>query len=229
MIKRNSLTAATLALMFLAACSSTGGLGDILGGSTGAQTYEIRGTVDSVDSRNNSVYLTNVSGYGSMLSGSSDAVRVYFDQNTTVDWQGQTYRPTDLERGDQVIVRVDESGNQLHADSMTVTYNVSQGGGTTYPSNNNYGTIRGTVRSIDTYNRTITLESASWISQFQSGSTSGNQITVRYDANTGVEVQGQLHPVQNLERGDVIDVQVQNASGSSYVANRITLVRDVRR
>ena len=227
MIKRNSLTAATLALMFFAACSSTGGLGDILGGggTNSPQTYEIRGTVDSVG--NDSVYLTNVSGYGSMLSGGGNAVRVYFDQQTTVDWQGQTYRPSDLERGDQVVVRVDESGNQLYADSMTVTYNVSQNSGTNYPSNSNYGTIRGTVRSIDTYNRTITLESASWVSQFQNGSTSANTVTVRYDTNTGVEVQGQLHPVQNLERGDVIDVQV-NSSGSTYLANRIYLVRNVR-
>jgi hypothetical protein len=229
MIKRNSLTAATLALMFLAACSSTGGLGDILGGGTGAQTYEIRGTVESVDTRNNTVYLSNVTGYNNMLSGSNSSVGVHFDQNTEVYWQNQTYRPQDLERGDQVTVLVDESGNQLHAESMTVTYNVSSGTGTNYPSNN-YGTIRGTVRSIDTYNRTITLESASWISQFQSGGSTSGLVTVRYDNNTSVDVSGQLHPVGNLERGDVIDVQVQNSgSSSSYFANRIFLVRDVRR
>jgi hypothetical protein len=223
-----SLTAASLALMFLAACSS-GGLGDILGGGTSQPaTYDIRGTVESVDTRNNVVYLTNVSGYGTMLSGGTDEVRVYFDQNTEVEWQGQRYTPDDLERGDQVTVRVDESGNQLYADSMTVTYNVSAGGGV-YDPNPNYGTIRGTVRSVDTYNRTITLEAANWISQFNPGATSGNTIVIRYDTNTGVNVSGQLYPVANLERGDVIDVQVSNTSGNNYFAQQIQLVRDVRR
>jgi len=33
--------------------------------------------------------------------------------------------------------------------------------------------------------------------------------------------------VTNLERGDVIDVQVQKLSGEDYLAQNITLVRDV--
>jgi len=43
-------------------------------------------------------------------------------------------------------------------------------------------------------------------------------------------VQGQTYPVSGLERGDVVDVQVANSgyNTSSYVAQRIMLVRDVR-
>src|SRR5687767_14364601 len=114
MTKPKSLTAVALTALFLAACSS-GGIGDILGGGdTGqASNYEIRGVVDRVDSSSRSVYLTNVSGYTSMLSsgGSGNTVRVYYDDQTQVRYAGQTYRTEDLERGDEVTVNVAESGN----------------------------------------------------------------------------------------------------------------------
>jgi hypothetical protein len=51
-------------------------------------------------------------------------------------------------------------------------------------------------------------------------------MTVRYDTNTRVDYQGQLHPITNLERGDVVDVQV-TGTGSNPFVQRIILVRDV--
>jgi len=328
MLRTKTLSAATLALLFLAACGSSGGLGDILGGgSPSNQNYELRGTVDSVDTNSRSVYLTNVSGYNSsMLSsgGNGSSVRVYYEDRTPVSWQGQSYRVEDLERGDQVTVRVDESGNnQLVAESVTVTQSVSasgnSGNSSSYPSygttvrgtvryidtarrtievdrgngslmyveyetntpiryNNqtynvtdlergdeievrftdlggnrfratdvtvlrnvssgsmgsgstsstNYSTIRGTVRSVDTSRRTIELESATWTSNFNSGTGSNSsRVIVSYDTNTNVDVSGRLHPVSGLERGDVIEVQVSNPNATTPFAQRIYLVRDV--
>src|SRR5262245_33999295 len=127
-----SLAAAALALVLLAACGSSG-MGDVLGGGS-QNRYEIRGTVDSVDLNNRTILLTNVSGYTSMLSnGGGSSVRVHFDDRTPVEYNGQSYRPADLERGDQVSVRVDESGNSLVAESVSVLRDVS-GTGTSYPS-----------------------------------------------------------------------------------------------
>lgn len=229
---RKSLIAAVLAVMFLSACSS-GGVGDILGGNNNNR-QEIRGTVESVDTGSRSIWLRNVSGYnGSMLSNSGNAVRVYYDDQTSVEWQGRAYRPQDLERGDEVTVRVDEQGNTLVADAVTVTHNVSSGTtpGSSNPGNN-YATIRGTVRSVDTYNRTIELESASWRSGFTTGgSTTANRFVINYDAGMTLDVNGQSQAVTGLERGDVIDVQVQtnnNTNASTYWAQRIWLVRNVR-
>ena len=322
MTRTKSLTAATLALLFLAACSSSGGMGDIFGGGDSSnQNYDIRGTVDYVDPGTRSVYLRNVSGNNrSMISGGSgDSVRVYYDERTPVSYQGQNYRPEDLERGDVVSVRVDESGNSLVAESMTVLQDVSGGStsGSTYPtygsnirgtvryidtsrrtievdrgngslmtidydantpvyysnqtyrvsdlergdeidisvrdlgsgryvaqqinvvrnvSSGTYGgstssqaaTIRGTVRYVDTSRRTIELESATWRSNFNTGTgTNSSRVTVSYDANTSVDVSGRLYPVSGLEVGDVIEVQVSNASSSMPFASRILLVRDV--
>ncbi|MCU1348796.1 MAG: hypothetical protein JWO56_1826, partial [Acidobacteria bacterium] len=61
------------------------------------------------------------------------------------------------------------------------------------------------------------------------GSGGGNTIVVQYDSNARVDANGQLAAVSGLERGDVVDVEVQNANTSTPFAQRITLVRDVRR
>ena len=327
MIKSKSLIVTTLAVLFLAACGSTGGgLGDILGGGgSGSRNanYEIRGTVDYVDSSSRSVYLKNVSGMTSMLSnsggGSGSSVRVYYDNQTTVSHQGQTHRPEDLERGDEVTMRVSEStNNTLIADAVTVTHDASGGtsgswpggsvsgsmlrgtvtyidtsrrtievdrtvgsnviveygtntpvyfngqtyrpadlergdeieisvrdlgsnrfsanditvvrsvsGNTSGPSSSSMQTVRGTVSYVDLNRRTIELESASWISRFNSGTgSSGSRVTISFDNNVSVDVAGRLHPVSGLERGDVVEVQVDNYNNTMR-ATRIVLVRDV--
>lgn len=318
MTTHKTLMAGMLALLFLAACGSSG-IDDILGGGGGSGSsgnYQISGTVDSVDLNSRSLFLTNVSGYTSMLSSggsSGNTVRVYFDEQTTVDYQGRSYRPQDLERGDQVSVVVDESGNALLAERVSVISDVS--GGSTYPttgstlrgtvryvdtsrgtievdrgygsttmveftsstpvyfdgrtyrvsdlergdeieirvrdlgsgrvaaqditvtrnvgsgtsgSSSQMSTLRGTVRNVDTSRRTIELESASWISGFNTGVGGGSTVIVQYGANTGVNVSGQMHPINGLERGDVIEVRVQNLGGGTYVADQVWLVRDVR-
>jgi len=159
--KISVFSTAAMVLLLLAACGSSNPLGGVFGGGTPTTTTnEIRGTVDSVDLNSNSVYLTNVSNNnGSMLSNSGSSVRVYFDNRTTVDYNGQTYRPTDLERGDQISARIDQSNNQMYASSMSVIYNARNSGSTypsgsypnePYPTNGTYGsTIHGTIRSIE--------------------------------------------------------------------------------
>lgn len=310
---------AVIAVLFLAGCGSSGGLGDILGGGSPSNaTGEIRGTVDIVETSSRSILLRNVD-TGSMLSSGgsgSGAVRVYYDERTPVEYQGRTYRPENLEPGDEVAVRVSQSGNQLFAESMTVLRNA---GGTTGTSTSpTSGTVRGTIRytdtsrrtieidrsgynqtmtfeydtrtpvtfsgrsyrpedlergdeieiryrdigsgrslaeeinvirsvssstspgtsqsvlrgtvsSIDTGRRLIELEQTRWMSGFIGGGTSTGRVVVQYGTNTQVEHQGSYHPVTNLERGDIVEVEVQNSTSSTPFANRIYLVQDVRR
>jgi hypothetical protein len=316
--KLSAMTGLAVVLLLVSACGSSG-VGDIFGGGGGSntQTNLVRGTVDYVDANNRSIVLRNVSGYSSMLSnsGSGSTLRVYYDNQTEVQYQGQDYRPTDLESGDEVEVRVNESGSQLVADVVTVTRNVAgtgsssgypaygstlrgtvryidtsrgtieldRGNGTTtfveYPSSlnvmyngssyrvadlergdeieiratdlgsnrfradaitvvrsvsgndgtwnsgsSNMSTIRGTVRFIDTARRTIELESTTGSLGFN---TNASTILVSYPSNATVDVSGRAQPITGLERGDVVEVQVDR-SGSTYMANRIWLVRDIR-
>jgi hypothetical protein len=223
MNKYKSLAAISLALLFLGACSSSNG-GGIFGSpsSSNPSSYDIRGTVDSVDTGSRSVYLTNVSGLSSMLSGAGgNNARVYYDDRTAVEYQGRSYRPEDLERGDQISVRVDESNNRLLADSMTVTYNAG-GTGTTssnpypsYPSSTANSSVRGTVRSVDTSRRTIEVDRGY-----------GSTVMVEYDTSTPVYWSNQTYHVADLERGDEIDVRVNDYSGR-LVAQDITVTRNV--
>lgn len=321
MIRKNLvLAAAATFLVLLASCGSSS---DIFGGNNGNSARTIHGTVDSVDLNNSSILLTNTSGYNTNLSNGGyggNSVRIYFDRNTTVAYNGQSYRPENLDRGDEIDVRVQQSGNNLYADAVTVTYNANPNGttnGGVYASNsysgtvryvdtarrtieldrstgsnmivnydpnttvmfngrsylpgdlevgdqvtiytrdigggrlvaqnidvtrsmtsssgggvynNNYATLRGTVRSIDTYSHTITMEQTSYVSGFlPNGSSRNSVITVQFDPNARVNVSGSLQPISGLERGDVIEIQAQDLGNSNWMATSITLVRDVRR
>jgi translation initiation factor IF-1 len=221
-----TMAAASFALLLLAACGSSG-LGDVFGGgSSTSGNYEMRGTVESVDTSTRSIYLTNASQTRSSLAGSTSGnrVRIYYDDRTPVVWQGSTYRPQDLERGDQIVARVVESGNRMVANDIAVTYNVSAG---MTSSSMGSSVVRGTVLHVDTSRRTIELESTTWVSRFNPGTGTSGRIFIQYDTNTAVDVSGRLYPVTNLERGDIIEVNVQPSSSSSYFAERIVLVRDV--
>jgi hypothetical protein len=251
MNKYKNLAAATVALFLMAACGSSGnGIGDIFGGGNPNSngngsygSYQIRGTVDSVDTRSQSIYLTNVSGYNTNLNTgrSGSSVRVYYDNRTSLNYQGQAYRPDQLERGDEVTVNVDQSGNHLIAQTMDVTYNTRGGmasgsngtygypsSSSNYPSTQQYSTVRGTIRNIDTRNQTIELENTNWVSGFRTNNSNSSRFVVRYDPNASVDYNGQMYPMANLERGDVVDVQLQDLGSSNYIAQRLVLVRNVR-
>lgn len=208
---------ALAALLLLAGCGSTD-LGSILGDSTTqVAASEIRGTVDSVDLNSRSMVLSNVSTYRTNLNdggfGSGSTARIFFDNNTTVTYQGKNYRPEDLERGDEVAARVDQSGNRLYAQSMTVLYDAA-GTGTTAGISSN---LRGTIRNVDTSRRTIDLDRGTY----------GNLVTVQYDTNTDVHFGGRTYRPEDLERGDEIDIAVRELSNGRLLAQNINVIRSM--
>jgi len=320
---------AAVTLILLAGCSS---YNDNSPYGTGGSNNNITGTVDYVDSGNRTIVLTNTNNNGMYSSSSNlrDTMTVYYDNNTRVSWNGRTYRPEDLERGDQVDVRASNSNGHLVADSVTVTYNnASTASSSQYPSSNypnngtrsstidgtvrsvdtsrhqiaidrgygsttwidydnntsviwngrtymprdlepgdqvsistydtgggrlratsvnvtrsvnggngtyngstsssNYSTLRGTVRNLDTNSHTIELDQSTWLSGFNTNRSTNNGIVlVQFDPGVQVDVNGTMNPVNGLERGDVVEVQVSPYGNSQWLANRITLVRNVR-
>lgn len=226
--KITTLSGLAMVLIFVSACAS-GGMGDILGGGGGtnspSQYGTLRGTVDHVDLNNRSIVLTNVSGLSSMLSNSGgnsgSSVRVYFDNQTSIQYQGQGYRPEDLERGDEVDVRVAESGNQLVAETVTVVRDsspgTSTGGSYPYPQDNYGTTVTGTVRYIDANRRTIELDR---------GYGNGTMI-VEYDDRTPVSFNNRSYRPADLERGDEVQVRITNIGNNRYRAETINVVRSV--
>ena len=135
--------AAALAVGLLGAgCASGGGeLGDILGGvlgGGGAQEGQVVAEVQAVDTNDREIdFRTEDGRYGS----------VAYDANTRVIYQGREYQPTALERGDLVVMHIEETGNgRLYTQHVEVRESVQDRGGTSQ----NASTITGRVSWVDT-------------------------------------------------------------------------------
>src|SRR5438270_559159 len=104
--------AAVCALILMAGC---GGLGNVLG--TGSpSTYpsgsstQIQGVVTNIDTNAHRIDISSNNNY-----------------TNTVYYEGQSYSPSALERGDQIDVQaVDNGGGRYVANQITVTRNVRQ-------------------------------------------------------------------------------------------------------
>jgi hypothetical protein len=240
-----SLLPALAVVLALQACAS-GYNGDI-----GGAPRQLRGVVQSVETRSGEcrIDLANVrdssyldqsggnGGYGGSVSS------IYCDNQTRVYYQGQTYRPESLERGDEITADVSYVNGRTIADRVDVTYDVSTGGGYDNRNPNQgqgdyrydpYGTyggaanedLRATVRSVDHYGHTLTLERVQYYDhRYDQGGS--DLLTVRYDDRTRVTFRGQANRPENLEPGDVIAVRFGETRGS-MVADDIQVLADAR-
>ena len=113
-------------LVALTACGSVGlgDLGGILGSPSSSQSSDVRGTVNSVDTNNRVINLDV--GYVNNLRESRAGQSIYYDSNTRVEFNNNTYNVTDLERGDEVSIRGHNDNGRYVAETITVTRNVRQ-------------------------------------------------------------------------------------------------------
>ena len=116
------------ALLLTAACGSMGGdgglgsIGDIILGSPSSTTSsDVRGQVEYVDTSARRIdldvtYINNLRDNNNGQRGS-----IYYDNETRVVYQNNTYNVTDLERGDEIsVVGVNDNGNYV-ARTISVT------------------------------------------------------------------------------------------------------------
>ena len=217
---------------------------------------ELRGTVASVNTRDRLIYIdlnTDREGYRNDLRNGDDAedTAVFsYDDGTVVRYQGQTFRPQDLERGDRIQASVDRNGNRLIAQDIEVLYDVSRGTGRPGydPRRDDPGRydprdddsrdgdlatdLRGTVRSIDLRSRTLEVDRSGYGSRgFSSGTRPGpsdDLIVVRYDAGTTVRFQGRTYSPENIERGDEVRIQAARDRDGRLLAQAIVVVGEDR-
>lgn len=94
--------------------------------SPSTATGRVTGTINYIDT-NARLINVNASYVTGLRTSNNNTFSIYYDGRTRVMYQGQTYTPADLERGDQVEVTTYNSGNnQVVADTITVTRNVRQ-------------------------------------------------------------------------------------------------------
>jgi len=193
--------------------------------------------------------LRNGDGNGDRPGDSGRQAYLSYDDSTTVSFQGRTFAPEDLEAGDRIAANVDQGdrgdryelrgpddrgGDRLFARNIQVLYDVSSGNGTTRDGDwdrddrdrddrgdrnersdqdeRGVTDLRGTVRSLDTRNRTLEID------------RSGDLVLVRYDAETEVQYQGRRYSPENLERGDVVEIDVRRDVGGDLLAQEIVVV-----
>ena len=232
-IQSTSFLTALVVAALLSGCGSTG-VGDILGGGRGTSTSDdrygtsvtdVRGTVERVDTLNQRIYVEGEAGYRTSLRNGDGEIVLYYDDRTVVEHEGRTYRPQDLERGDRIQAEVDQSGDRLLVEQIEVLYDATAGGtssgtGGSWDDDLASNELRGTVRYVDTRDRTVEIERSS-------GYSSGrdNIVIVRYDTRTIVEFEGRRYNPENLERGDVVEVELSN-TGGQLLAEEILVVSD---
>ena len=146
-MKNLGKTIALAAAIAAGGCSSTGSLGDILGGVLNAPAQTLAGTVQGVDTRAQQVFIR---------TSDNQTVGVSYDDRTDVVYQNQTYQVTALEAGDQVTLRIQNATNGgYYTDRIDVTSSASGSG-----SNANLQTVQGTVRQIDMTNGAFTVSTS---------------------------------------------------------------------
>jgi hypothetical protein len=179
-VARRSATALTLAA--LTACSSAGGLGNILGsvlgGGTG-QGSQVTGAVLGVDTRSQQL---------SIQQSNGQAVNLAYDGQTQVVYQNQNYPVTSLERGDQVTARVQSTSNgAYYTDLVQVDQSVSSAGSGT--GSGSVQTLQGIVRQVDQANGMFTIDNSD-----------GVRLVVQMPSNSS---RTDVSKFQSLRAGDV--------------------------
>lgn len=113
------------AVLLLAACGHTHSVhpvSGVLGSPSISTPSTVSGTVNFVDPSAQRLDL-NVSSVNNAQSKQGTA-SIYYDNRTQVLWQGRTYSPADLERGDEVSVHGYNDNGRYMADQITLTRNV---------------------------------------------------------------------------------------------------------
>lgn len=138
--------AATLMLATLGACSSVGGLGNILGGVLGGQGSQLSGYVQGVDTRNRQIAVQQSNG---------QTIWVAYDNNTQVVYNNQNYPVTALENGDQVTANIQDAGNGSYYTNLVQVNQSVRGGGS---GGGSAQSLQGAVAQVDRANGWFTVD-----------------------------------------------------------------------
>ncbi|HUP21952.1 MAG TPA: DUF5666 domain-containing protein [Thermoanaerobaculia bacterium] len=214
-----------LAALAFTACGSLGG---IFGGPAdtspsdrsrvNTDRADLRGTVVEVNTSARRITLDADSASSSThnLQRERGERTVYYDERTVVEFAGETHRPENLERGDEVNVRFTRQTDSNVAERITVLHDVRASGTGAYDADLPTQ-VRGTVGTVNTGDRLIEVDQ-----------TQGDRGTlVYYDERTVVHFDGREYKPENLERGDEIRVTGQRHD-NRFLADTITVERDIR-
>ena len=141
-----AVTLVSASLLGVGACGQSGALGSVLGSVLGGQQQQggqVSGTVRGVDTRNAQITIQQSNG---------QSVNIGYDNQTKVSYQNQNYTVANLESGDQVTLRVQQTQNGgYYTDFVQVDQSVSSSGSSNRTDSQTQS-FQGTVRRVDTTN-----------------------------------------------------------------------------
>jgi L-rhamnose mutarotase len=230
-MKNQRILFAGVTVLALALLTGCGSLGNVLGGSnypttTPTQVSQIQGTVNNIDTRAGRIDVT--SNYVNGQSTNQNNWSIYYDSRTQVLYGNRTYSIANLQRGDSVDARVSDNGNGRY---LADTISVLGGGGnaSSYPSSNypssQLSQVQGTVSYVDPTAQRIDIN-ATYTNGLRN--TQNNNYSIYYDSRTQVLYQNRSYLPTDLERGDQVDARVYNNGNGQYLADTITVTRNVR-
>ncbi|MFY9820319.1 MAG: hypothetical protein WAM82_02995 [Thermoanaerobaculia bacterium] len=203
------------------------------GGSHGRGRYDdrhgVEGTVLRVSHRDHVIVVDPGEDGG---RGRRDGIALFYDDDTTVEFQGRDYRPEDLERGDRIHASVDWRQGRPVAEEIEVLYDVSSGApapqereGFKGEGEPDAAALRGIVRGVDVQHQTLEVEPAQAAAgDSDDDGADSDLVAVRYDAQTTVEYQGRSYGPENLEDGDVVEIRLRPGPGGRPVAGHIRVL-----
>ena len=183
-IRMGAATLITTIGLALGGCANNSTLGNVLGSvlGSGQSSDQVTGTVTGVDTRAQQIGIQMSNGQTVALS---------YDNQTQVVYQNQNYSPTNLERGDQVVARVQQTNNGgYYTDMVQVTQSVSSTTGAT--ASGNVQSYAGTVRQIDRTNGWFSMTDAN-----------GYSVTVSLPYRVS---SADLNRFQSLRNGDYVRI-----------------------
>jgi hypothetical protein len=212
---------------------------------------DVRGTVVRIGRRDHVIVLDPGDGDrgGRDSRDHRDEIALFYDDNTTVEYQGRAYKPEDLERGDRIQATVEEQGDRQIAEEIQVLYDAGSEGGAApdrpgrpfRPENPDRpdrmdrpdrddssiqrepdaADLRGVVQSVDSDSQSLEIEVAGDDSQDSDSDGPAGVIEVSYDAQTVVQFQGHSYRPENLEEGDVVEIHLRRDRSGRRVADQI--------
>jgi hypothetical protein len=195
---------ASASLLLLAACASVGDYGPPAPGDAPAAHQALSGQVRNVDHGNRRFLLERDEG------GVAD---IAYDDRTRLTDQGRMLAVGGLEPGDHVRVLASRGERLWRADDIELLRDVRSEGTPNGEAALGPDERRGAIASIDRRTRTI---------GYTRGGYTGGEDSVRYDADTVVEYQGQRYRPDALERGDLVRMRLRR-SDQGWVADRIVV------
>jgi len=177
--------ATAIGLLALGACSSAGGLGNVLGSVLGGgqNQNQLSGVVQGVDTRRQQIGVQQSNG---------QTIAVSYDNQTQVVFQNRNYPITSLERGDQVTARLQNTNNGGYYTDLVQVDQPVQGSTTSDATSGSVQQLQGTVRQIDAQNGLFTMDMSN-----------GSRITVSMPYSPNRQ---DVNRFQNLRSGDYVRI-----------------------